>query len=60
MDDRSGWAATIRCRIRWCERRDRQRLDVELDADNPGQWAAHCHNIYHAETGMMTMLSYKT
>jgi multicopper oxidase len=35
-------------------------LDVDLQADNPGQWAAHCHNIYHAETGMMTTLSYRT
>ncbi len=34
-------------------------LDVDLDADNPGQWATHCHNIYHAETGMMTTLSYQ-
>ena len=24
------------------------------------QWAAaHCHNIYHAEAGMMTTLSYR-
>jgi len=35
-------------------------LDVELQADNPGQWATHCHNIYHAETGMMTTLSYRS
>lgn len=34
-------------------------LEVDLDADNPGQWAAHCHNIYHAEAGMMTTLSYR-
>ena len=34
-------------------------LDVDLDADNPGQWALHCHNIYHAEAGMMTTLSYR-
>lgn len=34
------------------------RLVVELDADNPGQWMLHCHNIYHAEVGMMTTLSY--
>jgi FtsP/CotA-like multicopper oxidase with cupredoxin domain len=34
-------------------------LDVDLEADNPGQWATHCHNIYHAETGMMTTLSYQ-
>jgi FtsP/CotA-like multicopper oxidase with cupredoxin domain len=36
-----------------------QALQVDLDADNPGQWAAHCHNIYHAESGMMTTLSYQ-
>ncbi|MFQ6171315.1 multicopper oxidase family protein [Oryzobacter sp. R7] len=35
-------------------------VDVELDATNPGQWAAHCHNVYHAESGMMTTLSYRT
>jgi multicopper oxidase len=40
--------------------RPMQTLTVELDADNPGQWAAHCHNIYHAESGMMTTLSYRT
>jgi multicopper oxidase len=35
-------------------------LDVELDANNPGQWMTHCHNIYHAESGMMTTLSYQS
>jgi multicopper oxidase len=39
--------------------RPMQVLDVDLDADNPGQWATHCHNIYHAESGMMTTLSYQ-
>ena len=34
-------------------------LTVEFDADNPGLWAAHCHNIYHAESGMMTILGYQ-
>jgi len=34
-------------------------VEVDLDADNPGQWATHCHNIYHAEAGMMTTLSYQ-
>lgn len=34
-------------------------LIVEFDADNPGLWAAHCHNIYHAEAGMMTLLGYQ-
>jgi FtsP/CotA-like multicopper oxidase with cupredoxin domain len=31
---------------------------VEFDADNPGAWALHCHNIYHAESGMVTAVSY--
>lgn len=35
-----------------------QRMVVELEADNPGNWAAHCHNIYHAEAGMMAALLY--
>ena len=34
-------------------------VTVDLDADNPGQWATHCHNIYHAEAGMMVVLSYR-
>ena len=33
-------------------------VTVDLVADNPGQWALHCHNISHAEAGMMTVLSY--
>lgn len=33
-------------------------VSVEFDADNPGTWMLHCHNIYHAETGMMTDLTY--
>lgn len=35
-----------------------QKMAVQLDADNPGNWAAHCHNIYHAEAGMMAALIY--
>ena len=35
-----------------------ESLSVDLQADNPGQWAVHCHNIYHAELGMATVLSY--
>ena len=35
-----------------------QRVDVDLVADNPGQWMLHCHNAYHAELGMMTVVSY--
>jgi multicopper oxidase len=40
--------------------RPMQTVEVDLDANNPGQWATHCHNIYHAESGMMTTLSYKS
>lgn len=40
--------------------RPMQQIAVDIDADNPGQWATHCHNVYHAETGMMTTLSYVT
>ncbi|OED51040.1 hypothetical protein ACH42_00005 [Endozoicomonas sp. (ex Bugula neritina AB1)] len=25
---------------------------VEIDADNPGRWAFHCHLLYHARAGM--------
>jgi FtsP/CotA-like multicopper oxidase with cupredoxin domain len=32
---------------------------IEIDADNPGDWMIHCHNIYHAEAGMMIQLSYE-
>ncbi len=36
----------------------KHKLDVEVDADNPGLWMLHCHNIYHSESGMMTVLGY--
>jgi FtsP/CotA-like multicopper oxidase with cupredoxin domain len=35
-----------------------QTLAIDLDTDNPGQWLAHCHNAYHGELGMMTVMSY--
>jgi len=31
---------------------------VEFDADNPGRWLYHCHNLYHMMTGMMSELIY--
>ena len=31
---------------------------VDLAADNPGQWMLHCHNLYHQQAGMMTIVSY--
>ncbi|WP_406864431.1 multicopper oxidase family protein [Streptomyces sp. HUAS MG47] len=35
-----------------------KRVDVDFDADNPGLWMVHCHNVYHGESGMMTVLGY--
>lgn len=31
-------------------------VSVEFVADNPGDWMHHCHNIYHAEAGMMNVV----
>jgi FtsP/CotA-like multicopper oxidase with cupredoxin domain len=36
-----------------------QTLAAVFDADNPGRWMVHCHNVYHAERGMMTLLGYR-
>ncbi|MEV5202889.1 multicopper oxidase family protein [Streptomyces sp. NPDC053720] len=39
--------------------RPNSSLAVELDANNPGLWMLHCHNIYHSDVGMMTVLGYR-
>ena len=31
---------------------------VAFDADNPGRWLFHCHNLYHMAAGMMTEVQY--
>jgi FtsP/CotA-like multicopper oxidase with cupredoxin domain len=37
-----------------------RRVACDFDADNPGQWMTHCHNLYHApESGMMAVLGYQ-
>ncbi|MER5756065.1 multicopper oxidase family protein [Streptomyces sp. NPDC002088] len=36
------------------------KLVVDFYADNPGLWMLHCHNQYHSESGMMTVLGYRT
>ena len=36
-----------------------QSMALDLDADNVGDWMVHCHNIYHAEAGMMIGLLYR-
>jgi FtsP/CotA-like multicopper oxidase with cupredoxin domain len=35
-------------------------VNVDFAATNPGTWMIHCHNVYHAEAGMMTRLEYTT
>ena len=35
------------------------RVRIAFDADNPGRWAFHCHNLYHMVTGMMMEFRYK-
>jgi len=34
------------------------RVTVAFDAVHPGNWAMHCHNLYHMAAGMMTPLTY--
>ncbi|HZT21021.1 MAG TPA: multicopper oxidase domain-containing protein [Dongiaceae bacterium] len=29
-----------------------------FDADNPGKWVMHCHQLYHMAVGMMVELHY--
>jgi FtsP/CotA-like multicopper oxidase with cupredoxin domain len=33
-------------------------VTIAFEADNPGRWAFHCHNLYHMTTGMMTEVRY--
>src|SRR5882672_3521027 len=35
------------------------RVRIAFDADNPGRWPLHCHNLYHMVTGMMTEFRYQ-
>ena len=37
-----------------------EKIAVEFNAENPGQWMLHCHNVYHQEAGMLTVLSYRS
>lgn len=40
--------------------RPKERIAVDVAADNPGQWLLHCHNVYHQVAGMVTLLSYES
>lgn len=35
-------------------------VKIQFDANNPGNWMIHCHVLYHAEGGMMTILNYES
>lgn len=35
------------------------RVRIAFDANNPGRWPFHCHNLYHIVTGMMTEFRYQ-
>ncbi|MGT2467586.1 multicopper oxidase family protein (plasmid) [Mesorhizobium atlanticum] len=34
-------------------------VTIAVDAVNPGQWAFHCHHLYHMATGMMSTFAYR-
>lgn len=33
-------------------------VTIAFDADNPGNWAFHCHHVYHMNAGMMGAVAY--
>lgn len=35
-------------------------VTIAVDATNSGQWAFHCHHLYHMATGMMSTFGYRT
>lgn len=35
------------------------KVKVQFDANNPGIWVLHCHNLYHLHAGMMTSVNYE-
>jgi FtsP/CotA-like multicopper oxidase with cupredoxin domain len=35
------------------------RVRIAFNADNPGRWAFHCHNLYHMIAGMLTEFRYQ-
>lgn len=37
----------------------RATVKVAFDADNPGLWTYHCHNLYHMAAGMFATVVYR-
>jgi FtsP/CotA-like multicopper oxidase with cupredoxin domain len=38
--------------------RDGETYEIAFLADNPGIWMDHCHNLQHAEDGLIAHLAY--
>ncbi|MFC4102480.1 multicopper oxidase family protein [Paenibacillus xanthanilyticus] len=38
---------------------DGETYEVYVQADNPGLWMMHCHNLMHASMGMSMMMNYE-
>lgn len=36
-----------------------ETADYLVDAENPGPWLLHCHNVHHAAGGMVTLFQYE-
>ncbi len=36
-----------------------ETIDIEFEADNPGQWMFHCHELSHSEGGMIAEIVYE-
>ena len=34
-------------------------VTIAFDANNPGRWPLHCHQLYHMASGMMTFVAYE-
>jgi FtsP/CotA-like multicopper oxidase with cupredoxin domain len=37
----------------------KKTIEVDFEADNPGEWITHCHNTYHLEGGMAGWIFYE-
>jgi FtsP/CotA-like multicopper oxidase with cupredoxin domain len=37
-----------------------ENVEIEFEANNPGNWIHHCHNLYHMEAGMADVVAYQT
>ncbi len=35
-----------------------ENVAIQIDANNPGTWAFHCHHLYHMNSGMMAAMGY--